>query len=131
MIGVLLLSHGQLSKGIVHSAKMIAGVYDNAARLSLMPGVSSDIFVEEVKTKIEKLDKGDGVLVLTDMKGGTPFLSACRMLQGYNVAVVTGMNLPMVIEALMSNGDYTDLKEFADFVVESGKENNCSVFEIG
>ena len=118
MIGVLLLSHGQLSKGIVHSAKMIAGVYDNAARLSLMPGVSSDIFVEEVKTKIEKLDKGDGVLVLTDMKGGTPFLSACRMLQGYN-------------EALMSNGDYTDLKEFADFVVESGKENICSVFEIG
>ena len=131
MIGVLLLSHGQLSKGIVHRAKMIACVYDNAARLSLMPGVSSDIFVEEVKTKIEKLDKGDGVLVLTDMKGGTPFLCACRWLQGYNVAVVTGMNLPMVIEALMSNGDYTDLKEFADFVVESGKENICSVFEIG
>ncbi|POP31000.1 PTS fructose transporter subunit IIA [Lactonifactor longoviformis] len=130
MIGVLILSHGNLSKGLVHSAKMVAGCYKGAAQLSLMPGVAPEAFLDSVQKKIESLDQGKGVLILTDMKGGTPFISACKSLNSYPTAIVTGVNLSMAMEALMSNEDYDDLKEFAEAVAAVGHRGIETIFEI-
>lgn len=130
MIGVLILSHGNLSKGLVHSAKMVGGVYHGAARLSLTPGTDPEEFTETVKSQIRKLDKGYGVLILTDIRGGTPFFSACRSLADCNSAIVTGANLGMVTEALLSNDDYDDLREFAQVVCEAGKATISTIFEV-
>lgn len=131
MIGVLILSHGDFSKGLVHSAKMVSGCYKNAARMSLMPGMSPEDFAAGVEEKVRRLEQGKGVLILTDIKGGTPFLTACKMLKEHHVAIVTGANLGMAMEALMGNGDYDDLREFAGTVAEAGRYGIDTIFEIG
>ena len=130
MIGVLILSHGNLSKGLVHSARMVVGVYRNAARLSLLPGVSPEEFIAEIEKKIRLLDKGHGVLILTDIRGGTPFFSACRILREHHVAVVTGANLGMLMEALLNNEESDDLHTFAETVAEAGRYSISTVFEV-
>ncbi|MCR5067444.1 MAG: PTS mannose transporter subunit IIA [Erysipelotrichaceae bacterium] len=100
MKGILLLSHGTLSKGMYETTQWFMGEdipqYDY---LCLEPDDSPEAFDEKIKAKLEALDTGEGAIFIVDLMGGTPFnRSATFMAQG--VDVFTGLNLPLVLELL-------------------------------
>src|SRR5699024_7202381 len=104
MVGIILASHGDFADGILHSSTMIFGEQDNIKSVSISPSEVSDDIQEKLKDAVSALDNQDYVLLLVDLWGGTPF-NQTNVLWEENKekwAIVAGLNLPMLIEALGS-----------------------------
>lgn len=100
MKGILLLSHGTLSKGMYETTQWFMGEdipqYDY---LCLEPDDSPEAFDEKIKAKLEKIDSGEGTIFIVDLMGGTPFNRSASFMQN-GVELFTGLNLPLVLELL-------------------------------
>jgi PTS system mannose-specific IIA component len=97
MIGAVIVTHGQLANELVSSAEMIVGEIQHVTAVSIGWHDDVDVARQEIERAIQRVDTGAGVLLLTDMFGGTPTNIAATFL-GHSVEVVTGVNLPMVIK---------------------------------
>ncbi len=97
-IGVVVVTHGQLATELLNAAETIVGDLPQFAAVSI--GWHDDVADarEEIRKAIERVQTGDGVLVLTDMFGGTPSNLGVTFLEANRVEVVTGVNLPMLIK---------------------------------
>ncbi len=97
MIGVLVVSHGRVAEELVQAARTIVGDFPRAAAVSI--GWSDDMSAGRaaIERALREVDAGDGVLVLTDMFGGTPTNVSLPYLSA-RVEIVTGVNLPMLIK---------------------------------
>lgn len=123
MIGILVLTHGGLGNQFIETARLIGlNSEESVVVRSLNPADSTDHLRDEVAQAIKSLDKGKGVLILTDLFGGTPTNLSLSFLKDGKVEVVTGLNLPMVIKAINSRSDH-DLASLARAVSDAGKEN--------
>jgi len=101
MIGILIVTHGKLSTELLNSAELIIGKQDNVKTLNLNADDDIKLLREEVALEAQQLNTGKGVLVLTDLYGGSPFnVTAANMGENY-IESLTGVNLPMLIEALI------------------------------
>ncbi len=102
MIGILIVTHGNFGTELLKSAELIIGRQENVETLGLNHGDSVDELYKKVKEAIQKLDTGGGVLILTDLFGGSPSNVAAASLKGNDERIesVAGVNLPMLIEAL-------------------------------
>jgi mannose PTS system EIIA component len=119
MIGVLVVTHGQLATELLNAAEAIVGDLPHFAAVSI--GWHDD--VEQARTEIAETIvrlATDGVIVLTDMFGGTPSNLAMTLLEEGRVEVVTGVNLPMLIK-LAGLPDQVDVREAARRVREDGR----------
>ncbi len=98
MIGVVVVTHGQVSRELVNAAEAIVGDLPRFAAVSI--GWHEDVqdARNEIAAAIDRLQDGDGVLVLTDMFGGTPSNLSMTFLGTDKVEVITGVNLPMLIK---------------------------------
>lgn len=121
MVGVVLLSHGAFCCELIKSAAMIAGELEQSACVDLRPGEDPDQFEERIRSAVRKADSGDGVLVLVDMLGGTPFNRIAMAAAELNVAILPGMNLPMVMSLIMERKPDSKLDELAEHVMNVGK----------
>ncbi|HMK36362.1 MAG TPA: PTS fructose transporter subunit IIA [Desulfomonilaceae bacterium] len=123
MIGILLLTHGQLGVQFIKTGKLIGLNSDESLfAVSIDPSESPDLLREQVARSIKDVDSGDGVLILTDLFGGTPTNLSLSFLEEGAVEVVTGLNLPMLIKAVNSRGNH-DLSSLAKLTSDAGKEN--------
>lgn len=123
MIGILVLTHGLLGQQFVDTARLIGLKSENGLLvLSIDPGEPPETLREQMAQAVRSADKGDGVLILTDLFGGTPTNLSLSFLEDGKVEVVTGLNLPMIIKAVNSRSD-NDLRTLARLVAEAGKEN--------
>jgi mannose PTS system EIIA component len=123
MIGILVMTHGQLGLQFINTAKLIGlNSDDSLTALSIDPSDSPDLIREQVARAIKSMNNGDGVLILTDLFGGTPTNLSLSFLEEGAVEVVTGLNLPMLIKAVNSRGNQ-DLSTLAKLTSEAGKEN--------
>ena len=105
MVGVLLISHYTLAESLKETVSLIIGEKDNLDILALMKDDKIEDFTEKLKKKVSELDKGNGVLIMADMFGGTPSnASLAAYAEDDRVAIITGFNLPLVIEAVMHSG---------------------------
>jgi mannose PTS system EIIA component len=128
MIGILLLTHGALGVQFITTARLIGLTSEEAVTaLSADPSESPDVLLDKLAQAIKAANRGDGVLILTDLFGGTPTNLSLSFLEEGKVEVVTGLNLPMVIKAINSREDQ-DLKSLAKSAAEAGKE---SIFLAG
>jgi len=122
MIGGIIISHGKLAEELLNAMTIILGEVVNMEAISI--GWYDD--VEESKKKINKslkrVDQKNGVLIFTDMFGGTPSNLSFSFLKDNQVEIITGANLPMLIK-FASLQRSNDLKEVAKKVVEQGKKN--------
>ena len=101
MVGLLLISHGSLASGLLDAAEMILGRQEQIKAVGLLPQDSPEGFQETIRTLVKELDSGEGVLILADLFGGTPVNAAAYLVsEKLNVEVVTGVSLPMLLEAL-------------------------------
>lgn len=122
MVGVVVISHGKLCEGIMDSVSMVAGEVKQAQSVSLKPGQSPEDYREQLKQAIEAADTGMGVLVLVDLLGGTPFNTIGFLSQDYNVGIVTGMNMAMLITVALQREDETTLKELMEMAKNASHE---------
>ena len=121
MIGGVIVTHGQLANELVSAAEMIVGEINHITAVSI--GWHDDVEVarEEIERAIQQMDAGSGVLLLTDMFGGTPTNIAASFLSRAPVEVVTGVNLPMVIKLATQEKD-EKLPELARRVRDQGQQ---------
>ncbi len=122
MVGLLIISHCDLGREFLNAAELILGKLENADSISITQTITSEELLKGISDKIEALDKGKGVLILTDMFGGTPSNLSLSFLQDQRVEVLTGVNLPMVI-SVAQDRDTLSLAELGERAQEAGKRS--------
>jgi PTS system mannose-specific IIA component len=101
MIGVLIVTHGEIGTALLSSASQIlGGAQEQVLTLSVWRQDDPDDLVLRARELLERLDAGDGVLVLTDIFGATPGNVVSRLLQDNRVEGVSGVSLPMLLRLL-------------------------------
>ena len=98
MIGLLLVSHRRLAEEMKAVMEHVVGPQEQIETVGIFPSDDMERRRTEIQDKIEKLNTGDGVIVLTDMFGGTPSNLAISMMNHDQIEVLAGMNLPMLIK---------------------------------
>ncbi len=124
MIGIVVVTHGQLANELVSAAEMIIGEIPNVTAVSIGWQELPDDAQREIHEAIERVERGSGTVVLTDMFGGTPSNLSLTFLETDRVEVVTGVNLPMLIKLVGLRGQgLTSLLEVARQTCAQGKES--------
>ena len=103
MIGIVVATHGTLAAGFENALNLIMGQIENSKFLGLNEGNNIDNFGQSIYQSVVQLDEGQGVLVFTDLQGATPFnqaVSKLRSLKPTQFEIITGVNLPMLVEAI-------------------------------
>ena len=121
MIGVVVVTHGQLAAELVNAAEAIVGDLPRFAAVSIGWHDDTDDAREEIKQAIARLQSESGVLVLTDMFGGTPTNLGLSFVEPERVEVVTGVNLPMLIKLSSLRPAQPELLAVARELRETGR----------
>jgi PTS system mannose-specific IIA component len=122
MIGVLIVSHCGIADEMLLAVEQIVGEIEGLEAISIDPSEPPEVIRERIKRGIKNVDKGEGVLILTDMFGGTPANISLSFLEKGKVEVVTGVNLPMLLK-VASLMDEMPLEQLADYIANYGKKN--------
>lgn len=104
MIGMILVTHGHLAEQFVHAMEHVVGPQDNVATVCIGPSDDMEMRREEIANAIKDVEVGSGVIVLTDLFGGTPSNLAISLLERGKVEVIAGINLPMLIRLAGARG---------------------------
>ncbi len=129
MIGIVIVTHCNLGLELIRSAEFIVGKFGKARAVSLNPEDQVEALRGKIAEAIEKMDTGDGVILLTDMFGGTPSNISLSFLAEGKVEVVTGVNLPMLI-GLASKREGKSLNEVAREIKDYGLRSIALAGEI-
>ena len=125
MVGIVIISHSIFAKALKETSEMIVGKYDYIRTLGLEEGCEPGHFGEMITKEINELnEKGyKEVMILSDLFGGTPCNQAIQQVGMKGIPVVSGTNLPMTLQALLSNNDEITAKELAEQIIQVGKES--------
>lgn len=121
MIGLILVSHRNLAQEMKAVMEHVVGTQENVESVGIFPNDDMERRHAEIQEKIAKVNTGDGVIVLTDMFGGTPSNLAISMMTQDKVEVLAGMNLPMLIK-LAQVRSTLPLKEAVVSAQDAGKK---------
>jgi len=129
MVGILVITHRQLAQEFVATAELIVGKMDNCIGLSLDPELPVDDLRQQITKAMDEVNDGDGVIVLTDMFGGTPSNLSLSFLNQKGIEVVTGVNLPMLLKLAHSREDIK-VDELARVIKDYGRRSISLASEI-
>lgn len=119
-IGVIAVTHKEAAQSLLDSAEMIFGKQENVKAVPFFENEDGQMLKRKLEEAVVELNSEDGVLFLVDLFGGTPFNASFMIAQKSQTAeIVTGLNLPMLVEALMSKGTM-DLLSLAETVKKAG-----------
>ena len=123
MIGLLVTGHANFGSGMTSSVNLIAGEQEAYRYVDFLPTYSTEDLTRELTKALEELKDCEGVIIFTDLMGGTPFNVSAQIGHGKeNIRIVAGTNLPMLVEIVMSRKFMDDLDGLVDSVLETGKE---------
>lgn len=124
MVGIILASHGNFASGIMQSGSMIFGEQENVQAVTFQPNEGPDDLKAHLQEAVAKLDSDEQVLFLIDLWGGSPFNQANGLFEDHKDkwAIVTGLNLPMLIEAYGSRLSMDSAQEIAVHIIEAGRD---------
>jgi PTS system mannose-specific IIA component len=120
MIGILIVTHCDLGAELLNAAEFIVGKVDKADTVAITETSGSEKLRKLIEDKVTALNSGDGVIILTDMFGGTPSNLSLSFLREDQIEVLTGVNLPMII-AIIQNRSDMKLSALAEKAQEAGK----------
>jgi mannose PTS system EIIA component len=120
MIGLVLVTHAGLAGALLRSAEMIVDKIECCETVEVEPDENADKIMSQVVAAVQKVNS-DGAIIMTDMFGGTPSNMAMSFLKDGSVEVLTGVNLPMVID-FCSKRTRLGVAELASVLIKSGKE---------
>ena len=121
MIGMILVTHGRLAEELIAALEHVVGPQDGVAAVCIGPDDDMEQHRQKIMEQTRETDDGDGVVLLTDMFGGTPSNLAISVMDKVNVEVIAGVNLPMLIK-LTSVRDSLPLAEAVASAQESGRK---------
>ncbi|WBF47246.1 PTS mannose transporter subunit IIAB [Serratia rubidaea] len=122
-IAIIIGTHGSAAEQLLKTAEMLLGEQDNVAFIDFVPGENAETLIEKYQEKIRGLDTSGGLLFLVDTWGGSPFNAASRVaVDQPNYEVVTGVNIPMLVETFMARDDDPGFDELVAIAVETGRE---------
>lgn len=121
MIGLVLVTHGKLAEEFIAATEHVVGSQPQTHSICIGPDDDMELRRKEIIGAIEDVNDGNGVIVLTDMFGGTPSNLAISVMSQLNIEVVAGMNLPMLIK-LASVRHKNNLEEAAECAQVSGRK---------
>ena len=135
MTGLVVVSHGTLATELVKVTELILGPQENLIAVNLAPDEEIDAMKQRIEQAIKDVQKGQGVIVLTDMFGGTPSNLALTFLDEGKVEILSGFNLPMLIKLASGRTVETgetpkSLPDLARVSAEYGRANIKSATEI-
>ncbi len=122
MIGLLIISHCNLGREFLNAAELIVGKLEAVDAIAVTQTTESNEVLKEISDKIKSLNSGQGVLILTDMFGGTPSNLSLSFLEDEMLEVLTGVNLPMVM-AVARDRDRLSLSELGERAEQAGKRS--------
>jgi len=129
LIGIIVVAHGEISNGLIETSKMIVGRAENITSVDLVEGEGPESLREKLQKAIESLDSGEGVMILLDLYGGTPSNVSALLARELNIEVVSGVNLPMLLEVIMKRKTQS-LRELRQVAMNAGREGIRSINEI-
>ncbi len=128
-VGVVIVTHYRLGEEFLQALRLIVPDAPPFGAVSIDPKQSVEEMRRAISQSLAKVDQGQGVLVLTDMFGGTPSNISLSFLEEHRVEVVTGVNLPMLIK-LATLTEEKPLEELAAFIKSYGQRNISVASEI-
>jgi PTS system mannose-specific IIA component len=129
MIGIVIVTHSALADEFLLATQQIVGAVEGIEPISIDPSDPIEEVEKRIKRGIKKVDMGRGVLILTDMFGGTPSNISLSFQERGKVEIVTGVNLPMLIKLSTLREEKT-LDELASFIKSYGQKNIHLASEI-
>ena len=129
MVGIVIVTHLKLGEELLAVAELIVGKLKQFQAVSINPKEGVEEITERISEAIRRVDKGKGILILTDMFGGTPSNICLSFLWEWKIEVITGVNLPMLLK-LATSEEERDLAELADFIRTYGQKNINLASEI-
>jgi PTS system mannose-specific IIA component len=128
-VGVVIVTHYRLGEEFLQALRLIVPEGPEFHAVAVEPSQSVDEMRHSISRALKAADHGNGVLVLTDMFGGTPSNISLSFLDEHHVEVVTGVNLPMLIK-LATLAEEKPLEELAPFIKQYGQRNISLASEL-
>jgi PTS system mannose-specific IIA component len=122
MVGLVVAAHGKLAEELIRTAEGVCGKLEQCRPVSLAASSAMEVARAELAEAIRAVDSGDGVLVLTDMFGGSPANLALTFLDE-KIEVVTGVNLPMLVKLSTCRAEGAALRDTAEMLSGYGQKN--------
>ena len=129
MVGILVVSHGKLAEALISATEFLVGSLQKVKGVSIWPKEREEEVKARIRKKMEEVDDGDGIVILTDIFGGTPTNSSLSFLENEKVEVVTGVNMPMLL-TLASYRKGKSLEEIGSLVKKAGRRSIILVKDI-
>ena len=126
MIGVIVATHGKLAEELLNSAAMLVGSGRQMDCACVMPTMNPEEFLAETERKVAALD--NGIVALVDILGGTPNNTLFRLSKKYNIRIVTGVNLSMVMYCVLERSDGMTADELIEALLQTGR---AEIVEFG
>ena len=127
MIGVVVATHGKLAEELIRTAEAVVGKIEQIAPVSIV--AASPDMRGDLKAAIQRVDQGEGVLLLTDIYGGSPTNLCLSFLTERQVEVVTGVNLPMLLQLPGVRASKGGIAAVAQKLVEAGQKSVANASE--
>lgn len=121
MIGIVIVTHGNLAQEFKLALEHIVGPQENMEAINIAADDNMETRREEISAAVNKVDNGAGVIILTDLFGGTPSNIAISMMQDDQVEVIAGINLPMLVK-LAGLRETKTILEAAELSQEAGRK---------
>jgi len=122
-IAIIIGTHGTAAEQLLKTTEMLLGEQGNVAYIDFVPGENAETLIEKYNQKISELDTSNGVLFLVDTWGGSPFNAASRIaVDKERYEVITGVNIPMLVETFMARDDNPSFDELVALSLETGRE---------
>lgn len=121
MIGLVLVTHGALADEFKLALEHVVGPQEQCETIAIGPEDNAETRREDILSAIDRADSGDGVIILTDMFGGTPSNLAISVMQNRKVEVIAGVNLPMLVKLGRIRGEMP-MAEAVNMAQEAGKK---------
>ncbi len=129
MVGIVIVTHLKLGEELLAVAELIVGKTEQFQAVSINPKDGVEEIKEKISEAIRRVDRGKGILILTDMFGGTPSNICLSFLEEWKIEVITGVNLPMLLK-LSTYEEERNLDELAEFIKTYGQKNINLASEI-
>lgn len=123
--GIIIVAHGTFGSSFLRTAESILGPQEDCVSISVDAAHDVEEAIRRLNDAAERLDAGQGVIVLTDMFGGTPANLALALLKKHKAEVITGINLPMLLKVMECRAT-CGLEELAGLAEEAGKSGIVS-----
>lgn len=115
-------THGVAAEQLLRTTEMLIGEQDNVSFIDFIPGENADTLFDKYTQKLTDLDTSKGVLFLVDTWGGSPFNAASRIVNEHdNYDIITGVNVPMLVETFMCRDDNPSMNELITVALETGR----------